>query len=202
MKLSDMPLILASGSPRRIEMLENEGLSPRVLKTGCGEDIHTELGPAQTVMALALRKGLEAERRLSEEGGAGPCLAVSADTIVCRDGKIYGKPESEEEAFSMLRDLRGKVHQVYTGVFLNFIGSGRKLLFYDRTDVFVGDFGEEWLKEYVESGEPMDKAGGYAIQGSFGRNIERIEGAYDNVVGLPLEKIKRVLASMAAAPQN
>ncbi len=200
MKLSDMPLILASGSPRRIEMFENEGLSPRVLKTGCGEDIHTDLGPSQTVMALALRKGLEAARRLSEEGEEGPCLAVSADTVVCRNGVIYGKPESEEEAFAMLRDLRGKVHQVYTGVFLNFIGCGRKLLFCDCTDVFVGDFSEEWLEEYVKSGEPMDKAGGYAIQGSFGRNIERIEGAYDNVVGLPLEKIKSILASTAITP--
>jgi septum formation protein len=147
MKLSDLKIVLASGSPRRLEMLEREGLEPYVMRTGCSEDIHLDLGPARTVMALALRKGLEAEQRVAAGEGheyirdGRPFVIISADTVVYKDGKIYGKPADEEEALAMLRDLSGDVHQVYSGVFLNIKGTAKKLLFYDRTDVFVKEVG-------------------------------------------------------------
>ncbi|MBQ1384607.1 MAG: septum formation protein Maf [Firmicutes bacterium] len=207
MKLNDFKVVLASGSPRRLEILEGDGIEPLVLRPGCSEDIHLDLSPAQTVMALALRKGLDAEKLLAEgkapfEVPDGPFVIISSDTIVHKDGKIYGKPESSEDAAAMLKSLRNACHQVYSGVFLNIKGTGVRLLFCDKTDVYVNDFTDDWLDAYVHSGEPFDKAGGYAIQGAFGCNIDHIEGAYDNVVGLPLEKIKRMLEGVTAAPQG
>ena len=206
MKLDDFCVVLASGSPRRIEMLKDDGLSPVIVKPDCGEDIHSDPDPRQLVMSLALRKGLAAEKKIfSRETLCGeiesgkPYVIISADTVVCKGNEVLGKPTDREDAKRMLLLLRGAVHQVCSGVFLNGRdenGKRFKRLFFDVTDVFVRDFSDEWLEWYLHTDEPYDKAGAYAIQGLFGVSIDRIEGNYDNVVGLPYGKLKTVLSEM------
>ena len=203
MNINDLPVILASGSPRRIEMLKADGLDPFVLKPDCDETLHTPLAPHQTVMALALKKGLAAAQALAQLPKAAlpfaaeeTCLMISSDTVVAKGGRIFGKPQSKEEARAMLCALRGDVHQVYSGVLLQVCTTDKKLLFYEKTDVYVKDVSDRWIEDYIATKEPYDKAGAYAIQGAFGCHIDRIEGCYDNVVGLPYERLKQELAKL------
>ena len=194
MNLKDHEVILASGSPRRIQMLQEAGADPRIIKPQCEEILHMPLEPQQIVMSLALKKGQWVENKLAEENDPSlnsPSLLIASDTIVYYD-RVMGKPQDEEDAFRMLSELRNRPHSVFSGVYLNFVNAGRKLLFFDETKVFVKDCSDSWLREYISTGEPMDKAGGYAIQGLFGPMIDHIEGHYDNVVGLPLDKILQI----------
>ena len=209
MKLEDCCVYLASGSPRRKEMLFNDGLSPYIVKPGCDEDIHLDLDPRQLVMSLALKKGLAAREIIFSQGigpaaenGDVPYVIISADTVVCKDGEVFGKPESREDAKRMLLALKGDVHQVCSGVYLSGSCGGKSFsrLMCDVTDVFVRDFDPGWLENYLDTDEPYDKAGAYAIQGAFGVSIDHIEGDYDNVVGLPYEMLKRVLSEID--PEN
>ena len=186
MNIKDLKIILASGSPRRIQMLSDEGCNVQVVKPNCAEDLHAELEPHQAVMALALRKALNVGR---QEG-----LVIAADTVVVHNGRIIGKPKDEEDAFNILSELNGQRHQVVSGVCLLHNLTGFTLVFYDSTDVYFKEYSSDDIRSYIATGEPMDKAGAYAIQGLFAEYVDRMEGAYDNVVGLPLEKIKRVLA--------
>ncbi|MCQ2565716.1 MAG: Maf family protein [Clostridia bacterium] len=194
MNLKDYRVILASGSPRRIQMLQEAGAEPRIIKPQCEELLHMPLEPQQIVMSLALKKGQWVENKLAEENDPvllsqnGPALLIASDTIVYCD-RVMGKPEDQEDAFKMLSELKNRTHSVFSGVYLNFIHSGKKIVFFDETKVFVNDYTDDWLRSYIATGEPMDKAGGYAIQGIFGSMIDHFEGDYDNVVGLPLEKI-------------
>ena len=194
MNLKEYEVILASGSPRRIQMLQEAGADPRIIKPQCEEKLHMPLEPQQIVMSLALKKGQWVEDKLAQEKDPAlsdpqrSALLIASDTIVyC--GRVMGKPQDEEDAFRMLSELKNRPHSVFSGVYLNFVRTGRKILFFDETKVFVKDYTDRWLREYIASGEPMDKAGGYAIQGLFGPMIDHIEGHYDNVVGLPLEMI-------------
>lgn len=200
MKMTDLPVILASGSPRRVEMLRKDGLDPYILKPQCEEVLHTDLAPHQVVMALALKKGLAAEAALQAmaeedrpQAKDGKYIIISSDTIVAKGVRIFGKPQSKAEAEEMIRAIRNDVHQVYSGVFLNIYGTDHRILFCERTDVHVKDFPDQWIADYIATEEPMDKAGAYAIQGAFGCNIDRIEGCYDNVVGMPYERLKKEL---------
>ncbi|MBR0130377.1 MAG: septum formation protein Maf [Firmicutes bacterium] len=212
MDIKDFKIILASGSPRRIEMLKAEGLEPEVIKSSCSETITLPLTPREYVMALAFRKGQSVWERLAagsrdagegscapgpDEGGA-PLLMISADTIVFKDGRIIGKPEDEADAFSILSGLRDAVNTVYTGVCLRAVGrkSSETRLFCARTDVRLGWYTDEYIDAYIASGEPMDKAGAYAIQGRFGENVLGIEGPRDNVIGFPLLVIKEELKNI------
>ena len=193
MNIKDYNIILASGSPRRIEMLKKAGASLRIIKPQCEEILHMPLEPQQIVMSLALKKGQWVEEKLTNESDLvqsndRPSLLIASDTIVYCD-RIMGKPKDEDDAFRMLSELKNRPHSVFSGVYLNFIQSGRKQLLFDETRVFVNDFTDDWLRSYIKTGEPMDKAGGYAIQGLFGPMIDHIEGSYDNVVGLPLKRI-------------
>ena len=204
MDIKDLEIILASGSPRRIEMLRAEGLEPRIIKSSCNESILLPLSPGQYVMSLAFRKGQSVLEKLREEGTEKvdkPLLMISADTVVFKDGRIIGKPRDEEEAFSILSSLRDDVNSVYSGVLLRILGEDlavkRSLLFSVRTDVRLGFYSDEYIKDYIASGEPMDKAGAYAIQGRFGENVLGIEGPKDNVIGFPLEKIKEILSTVS-----
>ncbi|HPX70739.1 MAG TPA: Maf family protein [Bacillota bacterium] len=184
-----MGIILASGSPRRMEMIRSLGKEPLVIKPECDESLGMELEPHQLVMSLALKKGLWAEDSLlSETFVPGGDVLIAADTIVYLGG-VIGKPTDEEDALNMLRSLSGRSHTVFSGVYVHFLPDGKKRLLWEATEVFVKACEDAWLTSYVATGEPMDKAGGYAIQGSFSEMIERIEGSYDNVVGLPLQKI-------------
>ena len=202
MDIKEYDVILASGSPRRIQMLAELGVKPRIIKPRCEELLHMPLEPQQIVMSLALKKGQWVEEKLREEagqkaaeGGANdassadrPTLLIASDTIVYCDG-VMGKPRDEEDAFNMLCKLKNRPHSVFSGVYLYFPHLNKKTLFFDETRVFVKDVDDDWLRAYIASGEPMDKAGAYASQGGFGVNIDHIEGNYSNVVGFPIEKI-------------
>lgn len=193
MDIRDASVILASGSPRRLDMLRSDGIEPRVLRPDCDEAALTAMTPEQEVMALAVRKNLrvlEMLREAKEPGG----IVLSADTMVVLDGAVLGKPSDEADAVRMLRALRARAHTVCSGVCISDTESGRILAFFEKTGVLFGDYTDEEIAEYVAAGEPMDKAGAYAVQGGFAKHVERIDGSLDNVIGLPYGKIKAVLA--------
>ena len=191
--LADIPVILASGSPRRIKMLRDLGIDPVIIRPECGETLHTDLTPAQTVMALSLRKALSVASSLEEGHPADDWLLIASDTVVSFEGRILGKPKNEADAFQMLSAMNGRMNSVYSGACLIRKGRAPELL-YDRSDVYFRPYGTQDIIAYVASGEPMDKAGAYAIQENFAPYCERVVGSMNNVIGLPLEKISARVA--------
>lgn len=190
----DRTYILASGSPRRIEMMKKHGISPVVHPAEIDENIPPEHGMCQTVMFLALKKAKAVEAEYLASGGKAPII-IAADTIVYKD-EIMGKPEDREDAFRMISSLRNDVHFVVTGCALVEAGMQNARVFAEITKVFVKDFSDEELNAYLDTDEPYDKAGAYAIQGIFSEHIDHIEGEYDNVVGFPWERIEKELAKL------
>lgn len=198
-------IILGSASPRRRELLEQIGLEFEIVVSDAREH-YKSTRPEEIVRELALMKAehvaKEVERREKEraeqasipgldtgEAHLRNVVILGADTIVVRDGQILGKPSDEEAAFSMLKSLQGRMHQVYTGVaVLNFDGSGslRTISHAEETKVYVHEMTDEEIRRYIAAGESMDKAGAYGVQGRFAAFIDRIEGDYYNVVGLPV----------------
>lgn len=188
-----MGLILASGSPRRRQLLEQLGLTFTVRSSDVDESVSPGLTPAQVVESLSARKG-EAVAQLSQPGD----LILSADTVVALEGAILGKPRSREEAAAMLSALSGRTHQVYTGVTL--LQDGRRLTGHEVTAVTFRPLSPEEIAAYVSTGEPMDKAGSYGIQGYGCLLVEGIRGDYFNVVGLPVCRLGRMLARFGIEP--
>lgn len=181
-----MKIILASASPRRKELLEQIGIPFEVLVSHVEEKV-TSIRPGQVVEELSGQKA-EAVLGLLEEGDA---LVIAADTVVALEGRILGKPADTENAMEMLRSLAGKTHQVYTGVTLLYRRgeeTARKV-FHEKTKVHFYPMTEEEIRSYAASGEPLDKAGAYGIQGIFARYVRGIEGDYNNVVGLPAGRL-------------
>ena len=179
-------LILASGSPRRKELLEQIGFTPVVIPSDV-EEVITCTEPDRIVEELSLQKCQSVAAKQT-----GDAMVLGADTVVALDGKILGKPGSEEGAAQMLRLLSGKEHQVYTGVTLIAVRDGKEAArrtFSCGTRVFVAELKEEEIRDYIATGEPMDKAGAYGIQGYFARYIPKIIGDYANVVGLPVARV-------------
>ncbi|GHV38826.1 septum formation inhibitor Maf [Clostridia bacterium] len=178
-------VILASASPRRKELLEQIGLSFTVLPSDFDESrvMNEEKDTEQMVLKISSAK---AESVAAKVNGVVIGVVIGADTVVSIKGEVLGKPENEERAVEMLSRLSGKTHTVYTGVTIINIGSGRKISFAEKTDVFMRHITSEEIFAYVRTGEPMDKAGAYGAQGKGARFIERIEGDYFNVVGLPI----------------
>ena len=179
-------LILASGSPRRKELLKALGLEFEVLPSRCEEKI-TAADPAALVTFLAAQKAEEVAGRVKEG------LVLGADTIVCHAGTILGKPKSKKHAVRMLTMLSGKEHEVITGVALLDALTKKSVSDYESTKVFFRDLTSKEIEKYVATDEPMDKAGAYAIQGLGSLLVRRIEGCYFNVVGLPLAKVYALL---------
>lgn len=181
-------IILASGSPRRLELMHQAGFSVEVIPSHADEKVSSGT-PDEVVRCLSRRK---AEDVAGEILNYDPCIILGADTIVVRDADILGKPSSPEEAVETLRSLSGRSHDVYTGVTLVKVEKGeiqREETFSVRTRVYVCELTDREIREYVETGDPMDKAGSYGIQGIFARYIEKIEGDYYNVVGLPVSAV-------------
>ena len=180
-------IILASGSPRRKELLLQIGIVPEIIVSHVEEKITSDV-PAEVVMSLAEQKAVDVAKEMPEG-----TVILGADTVVAADGKILGKPKSHEEAYEMIRRLAGRSHQVYTGVCLVKKGpegeADTVVSFYDETDVNVSPMTEKEIREYADSEEPMDKAGAYGIQGAFGVYICGIEGDYNTIVGLPLARV-------------
>ncbi len=181
-------LLLASSSPRRSELLEMAGYDFTVVPANVSEDYPCGTQPMQIVELLATRKA-EAVAKSSPQA-----VILAADTIVVLNGRVLGKPKDEAEAKSMLTLLSGNVHQVYTGYC---IISGTKLLRgYECTSVEFYPLTEGEINTYTATGEPLDKAGAYGIQGRGALLIKRIEGDFYNVMGLPIGKINRILNDM------
>ena len=190
-------LILASGSPRRIEMFQKHEIPVQICPSKLEERLPDGLTPEQTVMYLSLGKALDVERRLSEEqsNSGQDVYILGADTVVVLD-RILGKPMDREDAFSMLRSLRNRAHRVLTGVTILKAGTTERISFYETTTVRTKMYTDEDILAYIETGEPMDKAGAYAIQGGFAKFIEGYDGDYENVIGLPWKRVKEKLDEM------
>lgn len=181
-------IVLASGSPRRKELLAKTGLKFSVVVSG-GEEKAETSDPAETVEKLSLDKASAVADLLQAEKE--PQLIIGADTVVACDGEVLGKPSDREDAFRMLWKLQGETHQVYTGVtlLLKKEDTWQAHTFNEKTDVQFYPVSREELLAYIETGEPMDKAGSYGIQGGFGIYVKGICGDYNNVVGLPVGRL-------------
>ena len=189
-------IILASGSPRRKELLIQIGIVPEIIVSHVEEKITSDV-PAEVVMSLAEQKAVDVAKEMPEG-----TVILGADTVVAADGKILGKPKSHEEAYEMIRSLAGRSHQVYTGVCIVKKGpegeADTVVSFYDETDVNVSPMTEKEIREYADSEEPMDKAGSYAVQGFFARYIDGLKGSYANVMGLPVHLVYQELKKLGA----
>lgn len=183
-------IILASGSPRRRELLTQIGLDFEVVVSETEEKI-TSTEPAKVVEELSAQKAAAVWEKLAQNRN----IVIGADTVVACDGKILGKPMDTENAACMLRMLQGRAHEVYTGVTILYEEDGVKkaLTFHEKTTVHFCPMTEEQIREYVATGDPMDKAGSYGIQGICARYIRGIEGDYNNVVGLPAGRVYQEL---------
>lgn len=193
-------LILASSSPRRRELLNQAGYRFKVRTPGPIEDTSVRLAPsaAAYVESLAYLKAMSAIQTHGLRKG----LVLGADTAVELEGRIIGKPRDEDEARQILSALAGSVHRVLTGLALVEAGAGRRLLAHDATTVHMGPMSAAEIHAYVASGEAMGKAGAYALQETADRFVQRIEGSFTNVVGLPLELLERMLKATGYDPKN
>lgn len=186
-----MELILASASPRRKELLEKIGL-PFTVQPAMGEERITQKSPAAVVMELSRQKAEEIAAAQTED-----CVIIGADTVVAKGEKIMGKPKDAADAKQMLRSIADDCHQVYTGVTLIRTGAHpQSVTFQEKTDVFLYPISDAELDAYIASGDPMDKAGAYGIQGDFAIYVKCIAGDYYNVVGLPIGRVYQELKRM------
>jgi septum formation protein len=182
--------VLASASPRRADLLAQIGIPFEVIPSDVREDLTLPLEPERHVLVLARLKAEDVARKRPGS------LVLGADTIVVREGTILGKPVDAADACRMLRLLSGRWHEVMTGVALRQEKGGKKREAVEVTRVKFRDLGEEEIREYVATGEPLDKAGAYGIQGKGAVLVERIEGCYFNVVGLPLARLTALLGDL------
>jgi septum formation protein len=186
-----MKLILASASPRRAEILRDAGYQFTVLSSAIDEGPYPGESPEDLVLRVAQTKADLAAAR-----AVGPAILIAADTEVVLDGQVFGKPRSSDDARRMLEKLSGRTHTVLTGVALVRLPNVERLSFVESTRVEFAPLSDEEIRRYLSTGEPHDKAGGYAIQGYAARYIPRIEGCYFNVVGLPLARLQHALSEL------
>lgn len=186
-----MKLILASASPRRKELLAKTGLAFDIIPAK-GEEMITKSIPAEVVMELSWQKAREIAAQQGED-----CIIIGADTIVAKGDAIMGKPKDGADAFRMLESISDDCHQVYTGVTILRTGEqAENITFAEKTDVYLYPISEKDINAYIESGDPMDKAGAYGIQGDFAIHVKGIEGDYYNVVGLPIGRVYQELKKL------
>lgn len=178
-------IVLASGSPRRKEILEKYNIEPIIVPSKITETINKDEDPYQIAMSLAFNKALDVSKGYVNN------IVIGADTIVVYKGMVLGKPKDEQEAFYMLSMLSGNVHDVITGISL--IKGDLKIVDYEKTKVKFKVLSKDRINAYINTREPMDKAGAYGIQGKGAILVENIDGCYSNVVGLPLSKIDKLL---------
>ncbi len=184
-------LILASASPRRKELLSKIGLTFEVIPSSYEENLPDDNFSHEKIEALALNKGKEVAERITENA-----IIISADTVVVLDGKILGKPHSKEEAFEMISKLSGKVHEVITSIAMIDLEQKKTLINSCTTKVFFRKIEKEEIEKYIATDEPYDKAGAYAAQGLAAIFIEKIEGCFNNVVGISVYEVARMLKEL------
>jgi len=183
-------LILASSSPRRKEILQREEVEFEIIHSSDIVEETLTSDPVEHVLILSREK---AESVSSE---AGPGIILGADTVVVLDGEIMGKPTDPKDAFAILKKLSGRTHRVYTGLTLLNKYNGKTISDYDCTEVRFNRLEEQKITAYIATGEPMDKAGAYGIQGMGSFLVESIKGNLDNVIGLPTGKLREMLAQV------
>ena len=185
-----MKVILASGSPRRKALMELAEIDCIVIPSEFDESKVNSYSIEETSLELALGKAKDVFDNTQDDRAV-----IGADTIVVKDDKIYGKPKDREDAIRMLKELSGGVHSVYTSIAVLIEDRGKNKKFNEiiKTDVYVSEIDEEDIEKYVDTERPFDKAGAYAIQSSFSKFIEKIDGDYMSVVGLPINRIYTIL---------
>ncbi|HKM20887.1 MAG TPA: Maf family protein [Lachnospiraceae bacterium] len=181
-------VILASGSPRRKDILEQAGIPFEIILPTLTEEVTDQTKPEEIVKDLSRQKAENVAELLD---ATDDYMIIGADTVVAYEGQIFGKPKDREDAFRMLSLLQGNVHQVYTGVTFVYTKQNERKThsFHVTTDVRMYPMNEEQIKGYIDTEEPLDKAGAYAIQGKCCVYIEEIKGEYNNVVGFPIAHI-------------
>ena len=184
-----MQVILASASPRRLALLQQIGIEATVCPADFDEVSGTAVQAEDVVLANAVGK---CQAVVKIKGDSLPVIA--ADTVVVAEGVILGKPQDAEDAVAMLKQLSGKTHKVLTGIAVSY--AGEMLAEVCETKVVFRDLTDEEIKNYVATGEPLDKAGAYGIQGKGAVLVEKIDGCYNNVVGLPLTRMQLILAKL------
>ena len=179
--------ILASASPRRKEIFKQIGIDIKVVESSINESISTDERPEQIAMSLAFQKAIDVSNKVDNS------IIIAADTIVVKENEIIGKPKNKLDARKTLQSLSGQKHNVITGFAL--IGNNRltKIVDYELTEVYFKDLDTIEIEAYLETYEYLDKAGSYAIQGKGSLLVEKINGCYFNVVGLPISKINDLL---------
>lgn len=180
-------IVLASASPRRSELLKQIGLKFEIVPSDVDENIDSNLIPEEVVMGLSCRKALDVAKKIDNR-----VLVIGADTIVVKD-RILGKPVNDQDAFNMLKSLQGDWHNVITGVCVIDTDGFKIVKGFERTRVKMRNLQDREIYSYIATGEPADKAGAYGIQGMGALLVEKIEGCYFNVVGLPLSKLAEML---------
>ncbi len=198
--MEKIDIVLASGSPRRKELLEREGVEFTVRVSEVDESLEPDLlrQPEEAAKKLAERKARAVLEEMLNEAYVGTAMVVGADTMVVVDGAIYGKPEDEADARRVLGELSGRAHQVITGVSVWLAGAPANeedisiafRSFAETSHVVFKELDDELIERYIATGEPMDKAGAYGVQGKGGEIlVERVAGDFDNVVGLPVKRL-------------
>ena len=181
-------IILASASPRRQQLLEQIGLKFTIIPSTIDEVMDDKLESSQVAVSLARQKCMDVASKVQHD-----CLVIGADTIVVKDGKLLGKPKNEKDAFDMLKFLKGEWHEVITGLCLYRTSDEKCICDYEVTRVKMAEKSEDFIRSYIGTKEPFDKAAGYGIQGYGSLLVEKIEGCYFNVMGLPIYKLSCML---------
>lgn len=185
-----MQIILASASPRRKELLSKIGMEFKVIVSEVDETLEKNLTIEEQSKKLAYKKALAVFEKTTGER-----VVIGADTMVFKDNKIYGKPKNKEEAYKMLEDLQGSMHKVISSlcVLIQKEGEYKKYIEYDISEVYIKKMSEQEILKWIEAGKPFDKAGGYAIQENFMVFVNKINGNYETIVGLPISKLYDIL---------
>ncbi|HHY37573.1 MAG TPA: septum formation inhibitor Maf [Clostridia bacterium] len=189
-------LILASSSPRRIDLLRGLGLSFEIMPGDVSETVLPHEGPSELVERLALSKAKHVAASLGDDVPGERSVVIGADTVVVLGGRILGKPRSRDEAYEMLKELQGRTHEVYSGVAVVCSDESFERVAHEVTMVTMRHLTDGEIRAYVATGEPMDKAGAYAVQGKGALLISSIAGCYYNVVGLPLTRLCLMLRDL------
>jgi septum formation protein len=185
-------VILASGSPRRSELLRQLGVEFQVIPSSAPESDSEHLSPGELCSLNAYRKARVVSKHHPD------ALVIGMDTIVALDSKVLGKPRDMDEAFTMMRSLQGQTHRVLTGVCLIHLRSHKQKIFAEQTVVTFRSLNEDQIREYYRHVNPLDKAGAYAIQENGDQIVAQVKGSYTNVVGLPMERLQSELSEFEA----
>lgn len=181
-------LILASNSPRRKKLLEDCGLTFKVVSLDVDETVTEAMRPEKLVTMLALKKAKSVFELYPED------TIISADTVVVYEGEVLGKPKDEADAYRMLKMLSGNLHEVYTGVCI--LKKDKEVIFHTMAEVWMNDYHDLQIYDYIKTGEPMDKAGSYAIQGLGKDFVSHYTGDFFTIVGLPLKQLLQELKAL------